>query len=287
MRRPIGPQQPARPRGIEPVTVGAAIKPRAQDVGDAISSWMCSGSSFFPLPVKGPWQAGPPPGAWPFLIPDTDYAEIVCAYYVPPGHVAWVHDVEIAPFIAPGVFTVSEFRQQVQVISAASFWQGSLPIAHWQTGPVWEAYPGINGTPAPAWEWAIVGCSGNVYRQARGKVQAPAPGVPVPKGQIDRLGFQAVYAGQLPEGQTFSRIPTAACRGAEGPLNIQIAEDTTIALVVRGRNSVIEIVPAVVLPPSPAYNSTVFAGSFGHLRGYQQKTLTDAARRNASRGLGS
>lgn len=290
MRRPIGPQQPAQPRGIRPVAVGAALKPRAQDVGDALAAWMASGSSFYPVPVIPiPGNNNPVPGEWPLRPSDTDYGAIVCAYYVPPGHVGWVHDVEIAPYMAPGVATETTMGQggPITVVVPPLAPGGIAGLGwHWQTGPVWEGLTPAKGYDPASWRWAILGAPGNVYRRPRGKVPAPALGVPVPWGQIQRLGFQAAYGGELPDGETFSRVPlVGAARGSEASWNVQIGEDTTIALVVRGRNSIVEVLPAVGL--NPAYEVAPFAGSFGRLRGYQQKTQTEAARRNASRGLGS
>jgi len=284
MRRPIGPQQPSSPRGLEPAAIGAAINPRAQDVGDALASWMASGSSWFPYPVQPNGGQPPPlqPGEWPIRPPESEYAEIVCAYHVPRGHVGWVHDIEIAPFMSPGLFLeptpAVTFANPFSVGGQASYgW-------HWQTGPVWEGWaPAVAGVKfAPSWRWAVVAAPGNPWRRR----PAPPIGIPFPAARIESLGFQAVYRGHLPTGEIYSRIPlVGAARGSEASWNIQVAEDTTIALVVKGRNTIIlpESINSIVvaMPVAP------FAGSFGRLRGYQQQTATAAARRNASRGLGS
>ena len=285
MRRPIGPQQPAAPRGLEPVTIGAATKPRAQDVGDALASWMASGSSWFPRPVEPPGQQPPPllPGEWPIRPPESEYGQIVCAYYVPRGAVAWVHDIEIAPYMSPGLFLEPDpavsFAKPFRPGGQASYgW-------HWQTGPVWEGWaPAVAGVRfAPAWRWAVMACANNLYRR---RSVAPPVGLPVPVAQIDRIGLQATYRGQLPNGDVFSRVPlVGAARGSEASWNIQVAEDTTICLVVKGRNTVIN--PDSINGLASSMPVAPFAGSFGRLRGYQQQTQTDAARRNASRGLGS
>lgn len=282
MRRPIGPQQPSSPRGLEPVAIGAAINPRAQDVGDAIASWMASGSSYFPVRIPPPAQQPPPPvaGQWPLVPPDQEYGEIVCGYFVPPGHVAWVHDVEIAPYMHPMLFAPPNQPNPNPPFRADGVGAGGW---HFQTGPVWESFPILAGqTGTPFWSWAILACAGNLARRRA----AAALSTPMPIGDVERLGLQAVYRGQLPQGQVYSRVPlVGAARGAEGAWNVQVGENTTIVLVVRGRNPFVDLAsltPQWLSAPTPA-----FAGSFGRLRGYVQKTQTAAARRNASRGLGS
>lgn len=283
MRRPIGPQQPSSPRGLEPVAIGAAINPRAQDVGDAIASWMASGSSYFPVPIPPPAKQPPPPvqGQWPMLAPQVEYGELVCGFFVPPGHVAWVHDVEIAPYMHPVLFAPPN-----QANAPPPFRSDGVGFAgwHWQTGPVWESFPVfVAGQQGPLWSWAILACPGNITRR---RPAPPAFSVPVPVGQVERLGLQSIYQGQLPQGAIYSRVPiVGAARGSEGAWNVQVGENTTIVLVVRGRNPFVNLAaltPQWLPPATPA-----FAGSFGRLRGYIQKTQTAAARKNASRGLGS
>jgi hypothetical protein len=263
--------------------------------GDALEPFICSGGQpFFPTG----YPTDPKPNG----------VQLIATQYVPPGRVAWIKRLEVAP-CAPAVL-VDPWRGWPGTFNwfptlAPTLLDPMRPPAQaglWETPLGWESFVGIHpeaGAVVPFWRWSITLLNGSIGAARAAKNIPPfspldpaswylAENMPVP-----RVAYAGGIPGRSPNG-SLSAQRYQATPGNALPMHVLCPEDTTICLWAEWRQ--IPVTPLAftangVLAPwsgsEPALPDVYpLLPSVGRMLGYQQAATRAAALENAAHGWG-